>query len=54
MKKYIYALLVVAVVFLMSWAQGFNFDERGSTLFITLYLAISLGGLAYVAGNINE
>ena len=43
--------IVCAVLALLFWSGGFNFDERGMHLFMFVYLCIGLGGLAAFASK---
>lgn len=47
MKKYIFPLIAMAIVLVLSWSSGTNLDERGLNLFLTLYFMFAAGGLTY-------
>ena len=45
-KRIAYTLLCPAIVCLMAWLAGYNFDERGYTAFLVFY--VSLGAALFV------
>lgn len=49
MKRVLASIAVALVVCFMSWAAGFDFNERGLDALMTAYVALCAAGLTYIA-----
>jgi hypothetical protein len=48
MKRYFVSTVCAAVVPVMAWLAGYNFDKRGEGAFFTAWIAITVWVLVFV------